>query len=336
MRKVVVLALSFLFALNSLAFSGTKDLCEGGSFIDFFLDIRWEGIFPIKIAGVKIRGSRNNPDNPPGEDKGGSIICVCKKKGVPHIGIMVSYWNPVRVVETTKIPWCIPTFGIHLDFGDYWKNVGTVSSQSDMGYTFTNAHLLKFNVLDILNLFLDVPCVPHEGLDIAYFSELDPSWNNSLVAYFLNPEALLFANPAARLACVADSASATATNWGIDQLFWCAGAWGNIYPFTGHSENSVYVRGNVLNMARLLYREARLAVSWDTALDECGAVITPIWIKSHHKFHQLRPVRGPILTIGQPTILWSSAKNPPGGTDKGSADNFSWLIFKLVNCCFTF
>jgi len=333
-KKFLAFLVIFLLFSESL-FAGSKDLCKG-SFIDFIFDVRWEGIFPIKIAGVKIRGSRNNPDNPPGHDKGGSVLCVCKKNGIPKIGITVSYWNPVRVVETTKIPWCLATFGIHLDFGDYWKHMGALSSQVDAGYTFTNAHLLKFNLLDILNLFLDVPCVPHEGFDVAYFSELDPTWNNSLVTYFMHPESLLFANSVARLACVADSATVASRDWGIDQLFWCAGAWGNVYPFTGHSESSVYVRGNVLNMARLLYREARLGVSWDTALDVCGATITPIWIKNHYKLHQLRPVRGDIMTIGKPTVLWSSKKNPPGGTSKGSADNFSWLIFKLVNCCFTF
>lgn len=337
MKKLFLLMLTCFFFLSEMNFSyaGMRDLCEQGSFIDFLFDIRWEGIFPVRIAGVKIRGPKSNPDNPLDESGSGSVVCFCKRQGKPVLGIMVSYWNPVRAVETTKIPWCLTTFNKHFDFGEYWKYLGTYSAGKDTGYTFTNAHLLKLNVLDILNLFLDIPCVPHEGLDIAYFSELDPSWNNPLVAYFLNPEAILFANPAAQLACVADSAAATA-GYPIDTLFWCAGSWGGIYPFSGDSQNSNYIRGNVLNMARVIYREARLGVSWDTGIDECGAVITPIWIKSHYKFHELKPVRSQIMLIGKPTILWESGKNPPGGTSKGSADNFSWMLFKFVKCCMSF
>jgi len=334
MKRVLVLFSVIFYLLSSDTFAGTKDLCEKGSFLSFLYDIRWESIFPISFAGVTLRGTKNNPPNPP-TAKRGSTVCFCKKQGKPVIGLTISYWNPVRAVETTKIPWCIPTFNIGFDMGDYWKNMGALSSQGDAGYVYTNAHNIKLNLLDVLNLFMDIPCVPHEGIDLAYFSELDPSWNNSLVTYFMHPEALLFANPVASLACVADSAAAT-TGWPIDPLFWCAGGWGSVYPFTGHVEDSHYIRGNALNMARLLYRENRLGVSWDTAIDYCGAVMSPIWIKTHIKFHQMRPVRGPILTIGTPTTLWSSAKNPPGGTSKGSPDNFSWMIWKLVNCCLSF
>jgi len=320
----------FLFFLleSGISLSRADSLCKG-SFINPLTDIRWEGIFPIRIAGVKIKGpaEMDNPDS-----GSGSVLCFCKQGIHFTIGINVSYWNPARIVETTKVPWCLPTLGIRLSIGDHWKHMGTFSAAKDMGYTFTNAHNLIFNVFDILNLFVDIPCVPHEGFDIAYFSELDPSWNSDLVAYFLNPEVLLFANPVSQLACVADSSAAVA-GWPIDTLFWCAGGWGSVYPFSGHNINSDYTRGNALNMARVLYRNARIGVMWDTGIDECGAVITPVWVKSHFKVHQIKPVRGPIMPIGRPSVLWEESKNPPGGTSKGAADNFSWEVFKFVKCC---
>lgn len=317
------------------SFSGMKDLCERGSFIDFIFDIRWETLFPISFAGITLKGSKNNPGNPPYLEKG-SAVCYCTKNGRPILGLTMSYWNPVEAIETTKIPMCLSTLNIYIDIGDAWKNMGTLSQLDVSGYTFANAHQIKLNVLDILNLFMDVPCVPHEGFGIAFFTEFMASeWNNSLASYFLHPEVLLFANPAASLACAADSVAATA-GWPIDALFWCAGGWGSVYPFTGHVEDGNYIRANVLDMARLYYLLHRTLISYDTGIDYCGAVLTPIWIKSHVKFHQMRPVRGPVLTIGTPTILWSSAKNPPGGTKKGSPDNFSWMIWKLVRCCMSF
>ncbi|MDK2812638.1 MAG: conjugal transfer pilus assembly protein TraU [Petrotoga sp.] len=339
MRKkafIFLIMFSLLLTNFKLSFADYKGLCEKGNFFDIIFDIRWEALFPVRIAGVKIKGPSNNPDNPPEETGSGSVVCLCKRGNGKYImGVTVSYWNPARAIETTKIPWCLSTIQKFLDFGDYWKNLGTNTNQKDITLTFTNAHNWKFNLLDMLNLFMDIPCVPHEGIDVFYFSELDPTWNDPILAYFMHPEAILFANPVAQLSCIAD-ASASAMGWSIDQLFWCAGAWGSVYPFVGFNSRGHYLEGNALNMARLLYREMRVGVSWDTAIDECGAVLTPIWIKSHYKFHQLKPVRGPILTIGKPMLLWEYSKNPPGGTSKGSADNFSWVVWKLVKCCMGF
>jgi conjugal transfer pilus assembly protein TraU len=328
--------LLFLFSvLTERVYADFRSLCEKGGFFDIIFDIRWEALFPIKIAGVKLKGPKNSLDDPPQYANSGTVACFCKKGTKFVIGVTVSYWNPARAIETTKIPWCLSTIQKFFDFGDYWKSLGSSTNQKDTTSTFTNAHNWKFNLLDVLNLFMDVPCVPHEGIDVFYFSELDPTWNDSIIAYFMHPEAILFANPVAQMSCIADAA-ATAVGWPIDPLFWCAGSWGGVYPFTGYNTRGHYLEGNALNMARLIYKEMRVGVSWDTAIDECGAVITPIWVKSHYKFHQLKPVRGPVLRLGTPMLLWEHGKNPPGGTSKGSADNFSWVVWKMVRCCMGF
>ena len=68
-----------------------------------------------------------------------------------------------------------------------------------------------------------------------YLSEIDPTWNNDGVAFFLNPEAALFANPIAIAACAVDCTSATVgVDTAADSMFWCAGCWGNLYPLTGN------------------------------------------------------------------------------------------------------
>lgn len=51
---------------------------------------------------------------------------------------------------------------------------------------------------------------------------------------FTQPEAAAVANPLAISACTADAASSTLGK-PIDQLFWCAGSWGHLYPLSGHT-----------------------------------------------------------------------------------------------------
>lgn len=332
-RGLKVICLIFVtFFIFKPAVAGIKDLCEKGGIFDIVTDIQWGALFPISIGPVRIKGPSYNPSNPP-YFKETDTPCACKSGAQVTVGLVVTYWNPVRAYETTKIPWCLTTIGKFVDLGgEYWKQMGSNSAQKDVGATFTNSHVFKFNLLDFLNVFLDVPCVLHEGLDIFFFTELDPSWNDPTLTMFIHPESIAFANPIASISCAADTAS-TIFGWPMDALFYCAGNWGIVYPLAGYNTHSNYIRGNVLNMARMIFKEHRFMVSWDTGIDECGAIPTPTWIKTHYKFHQLKPVRGPILKIGEPTQLWEFAKNPPGGTKKGSADNFSWVVWKYVKCC---
>ena len=68
--------------------------------------------------------------------------------------------------------------------------------------------------------------------DLAYMTELDPLWDDSVTTFFLNPDASLFANPAAAAACAADCVAAT-SSLPVSELYWCAGCHGGIFPLTG-------------------------------------------------------------------------------------------------------
>ncbi|MFP1526985.1 TraU family protein [Escherichia coli] len=48
-------------------------------------------------------------------------------------------------------------------------------------------------------------CLEGGDLDIAYLSEIDPTWTDSSLTTILNPEAVIFANPIAQGACAADA-----------------------------------------------------------------------------------------------------------------------------------
>jgi len=312
------------------------------SFVNPLTDIRWEGIFPIEIAGVEIKGIGDLYRDPASEgletdpDKLKNIICFCKEgPGKFRLGITVSYWEPARVIETTKIPYCFPTLGgIVIAQEKPGKNLKNTAHRNyeDTDLATYNVHYYFFNAFDVIDLFVDLPCSLHEGFDIAYISEIDPMWNNDLLSFVLNPEAILFGNPVAQLACAADS-SAAVRKYPLDSLFWCVGSWGSAYPLAGSANSGNPVAASALFAARAIYRNARLGLLWDPGINECYAQLTPVWKKTNYKMHLLKPVKGPIVPIGRTSLLWEEGKNPPFGTKKNSPDNFSWVLFRRVKCC---
>lgn len=335
---LILLLLFFVSLFPGSAICGSK-FCRA-TFINPLTDIRWEGIFPIEIAGVEIKGIGDFYRDPASEglqtnpEKLGSIICFCKEGNNFRFGLSVSYWEPARIIELTKIPWCFPTLGISLDVGKKGRNLKEAKGGTQIGGSSSsfNAHYYFFNALDILDLFVDLPCGLHEGFDIAEVSEIDPTWNNDLLAFILNPEAILFGNPAAQLACSADSA-ASLMKYPLDALFWCVGSWGSPYPMGGYDIQGNEINSSALHAAKMIYKNARLGLLWDPGVDVCYAQLTPVWIKSHYKVHMVKPKKGPFVPLGRTSLLWETDKNPPLGTRSHSPDNFSWMMFRRVKCC---
>ncbi len=300
------------------------------SFFNPITDIDWNGIFPVKIGGVELMGS--DIDTPP--DNISSPICVCGSP-IPKIGITASFWEPARMVETVKDPYCFPLIGAQLSNPKpgFLGGASEESGEDLPPETFQQAHWYIFPVWGILNLFLDVPCLEKGGFDIAYMTEIDPLWNSDISSFLLNPEALLFGNPAAQLACGADSVASNA-GYPLDPLFWCMGSWGSAYPLTGHIATADSVQANAGLAARMIYKLSREALTWDPGVNVCGPVVTPIWIKSHYRFQIVKPVRGSIVTpMGRSDLIWGADKNPAWGTVSNAPNNFLWMIFRKVSCC---
>ncbi|MGK3641100.1 TraU family protein, partial [Escherichia coli] len=88
---------------------------------------------------------------------------------------------------------------------------------------FYHVHWYKYPLTYWLNIITSLGCLEGGDLDIAYLSEIDPTWTDSSLTTILNPEAVIFANPIAQGACAAD-AIASAFNMPLDVLFWCAGS----------------------------------------------------------------------------------------------------------------
>jgi len=291
--------------------------------------VNWSSIFPISIAGIEIAGST---DNVATIDSVTSPICVCPMSVPPYfrIGLTVGFWEPARLVETVKDPGCFPSMGFSVPVASGTNLAGSNGSAEGSGSdaTFAQAHYFIYPIWGLLGLLTDWACVESAGFDVAYMTEFDPLWQDDSMAAILNPEAVLFGNPAAQLACIADSVSATA-GLSLSPLFWCMGSWGSAYPLTGHMDNSLYVTANAGIAARMLYKMAREMLVCDTNIDLCGCVQTPIWVKHNYKFQEGLPVRDfEAHPIGRSGLLWTSAKNPPF-----VGDNFAWVLFRRRNCC---
>ena len=128
--------------------------------------------------------------------------------------------------------------------------------------SFYQVHWYVNPILYYLEVLLDFPCLEQGSLDVAYLTEVDPLWADDELTAILNPEAVLFANPAAKAACAADCVAAT-TGFGIPNLFWCAGCQGSIYPMDGHVTTHIGgVQASTLLVQRMTAKMHRQFLTW--------------------------------------------------------------------------
>lgn len=320
MKKLIYIFLIFM-QVNLFAVCAPT----GALTVDIILKADYTAMFPLRIAGIPIIPGRI-------QDVGGSVsspICICPDP-IPRIGIPVSFFEPSRLIEVVKDPYCFPSMGFGLTTSG--GALGGTSGDDGIGNqsTFYQAHYYIFPIYALLELLTDFICLQTTGFDMAYITEVDPLWNNDTLSAIINPEALLFGNPVANLACMADAVT-SAVFEPIDALFWCKGSWGNAYPLTGQTNGDGYVEGGASVAASLIYKLHRQLILWGSwgQLGLCGYYPAPIWRKSAYRLQIVTPI--PSLyatTIGTTGMLWSFGKNPPF-----IGDNFSYLLFKKRECC---
>ncbi len=311
------------------AASQAQALCRGRP-LNPVTDVCWQCAFPLRIGGVTLAAGEDVP-----ADRLSSPVCACGSGGSLTVGLTASFWEPARMIETVKDPYCFPALGAQLTNPQPGLLGGAQSTQQTTGAasTFQQAHYYVFPAWSLLDLFADFPCLEQGGFDLAYMTEVDPLWSNDALAFLINPEALLFGSPAAQLACLSDSTAAN-TGFPLDALFWCMGSWGSSYPLSGTIAESNPTTANAGLAARLLFKLGREMLLFDRALNPCGAVATPIWVKSHYRLQIVRPVRGATsVPIGRSDLLWGSGKNPPQGAGPNAPENFLWMLHRKTTCC---
>ena len=109
-RQIAILIIAIFIPV-----SGNASLTCKGHFVNPITDVCWSCLLPISIgtpqAGVEIgKGSSpkkrdtRNPKSP---------VCICSK-GTPPIpipGISIGFWEPVRLVDITRTPYCMVNLG---------------------------------------------------------------------------------------------------------------------------------------------------------------------------------------------------------------------------------
>lgn len=310
-----------LFSSNALA-----SACPSNG-LNVLNDLAWSCIFPIRIGGVVQLGANQAE----ADDQTPDPICVCQGGALPRIGLSVSFWEPARVIETVSEPYCMMALGANLGNPTPGKLDGSLGRSGSQSKAFQQMHYIVFPAWALLDMFTDLPCLEEKRLDVAMMTEVVGTWNNEILSLLVNPESVLFANPASTLACAADASSALLGK-PRNELFWCMGSWGGAYPLAGSITATDYVEANAGLAARGVYLMGRTGLLRDTGLDGCSFQYTPIWRKNRYKFQLLRPVADRTChAIGQSGLLWTAFKHPPQ-----DGDNFMWMLFRKVNCCVSY
>ena len=328
MRCLLLMALG-LFSVNALA----EGYSCAGRIPNPVTDIAWISIFPIKIGATTIAGFGQ-------EDIGTSppAICSCPIPVPPfvRIGMGISFWEPARAVEVTTTPMCSPILGgIPLGGTAPIGKRGSAKTSGASGASknsFYHVHWYIFPMTNWMEFLTDTVCVTPESFDVMMLSELEPTWADDELATIFAPEATMFANPIAQAACSADCVAASA-GFPLNELFWCAGCQGSIYPLTGNVVNHESgIQASLLVTQRMHTKLHRAFVSLDMNSDiaMCLPLPLPIINKRSYKTQMMYPIPNTLGAhpYGRSDIFWSAGKEFPV---KG--EDFSYLLWRRRVCC---
>lgn len=346
-RKALIIAVLFIAAIlgsNARAYAGASGCpASSASAIQILKEslTTLYNIFPIKIGGATIVPGGGVPGVKSvlsGSICGKSPVCVCKTP-IPRIGLTVSFWEPVLDIETVKSPFCFPAFGVNLGnmLGQFFDPGKSHAGSGLRHVEAAQTHIINYPVFNIIQLVLTGDSCP-DGLsgmlDIPYMSELDPTWRDDETSVIMNPESLLVANPIAQLACMVDSV-ATMVGHPIDELFWCMGDDGSVYPVAGEKGSQGVAQANMGLAQRALYKAntVPLDILWDTSTcgAQCGPLPISMWKKSQYGIFEAYPSLWPMkLPIGEVPEVWDHGMNMPIPLHD---DNFDYFVYQNIVCC---
>ena len=323
-----------------MPFSVNASVTCKGHFVNPISDICWGCLLPISIGGINIgKGStpkKRDTKNPT------SPICACVKANVPVPGISIGFWEPVRLVDVTRTPYCMTNLG-GISLGTDTKKISSYNAGFEGRHVhdaFYHVHYYVYPLIYWLELITDFMCLEKSTFDVAYMSEFDVTWNDEKFQSLLNPESFLFGNPIAQAACGLDCASST-VHLPLDSMFWCAGCLGNMYPFSGaNADHNGGVQTSSLLTTRIIAKMHRLGLAQETSTND-GSINGKICRKSRalkikksqYKLQMVNPKSSSkdlgCWPLGLSDLLYSKFKEYPyDGQDWG------YLIWRKKNCCF--
>ena len=328
--------LARLFAIAALALGVTASAVAAkcnARFLNPITEVCWDCVFPISVGALSINLGTSRPDT-----RNQSFpLCLCPGFPLPRPGLSIGIWEPARLVDVSNETGCFTNLGFDVDFGLFSRGKTSVNARSggDNGSKW-HVHYYYYPLISMLGTVIDALCLETTAFDLAWMSEIDPLWMDAELSTLLNPEALLFANPVAQAACAADCAVASSGNLPLDQLFWCDGCSGSLYPVTGDANNHIGgVQASSVVAAKTLTRMHRMLLARQTASPSamCQTRPAPIIRKSQYRRQITRPFpktsgRYACAPLGASTQFYDTRKEVPY-----IGESFGYLLWRKRNCC---
>jgi conjugal transfer pilus assembly protein TraU len=337
-KRLAAWLLAACAVLPSLA--RADDLCTG-KFPNLITEVCWSCVFPIKMFGNVTLMSGGQEDYQSGPSQ---AACACTNGGVPKVGVPTSFWEMDMMTDVTTTPGCFPmlggarvNIGVNSDaFGTDQKHRRNASASGKSSFRQVNLYLNP--AMYVLGAVLDDQCLDNRGMDVPWVSFADPTHNDDELAGILTPYAFPFGSLLAIGANTADAVAATA-GFPIKEIFWAAGAYGQMYPLTGNNNSHVSNEQSArLQTARVLAKLHAAGTQWSAAGEHamCGYYPEIIMDKRQYKFQRLAPIpqtrkiNGRCCDpIGRSTILAESGTQAP----LPNMRDFSYAIFRKRDCC---
>lgn len=356
---IVLLMVNFsVVAEEAGATEEINPMCKDASVLtNVFTQVCWDCFLDsINLMGM------SSGDSPEGAADIGPF-CMCQDKlGVPYAGIPKSHWQPSRLNEVVTTPWCSPSLG-GIKLQDTLTGLGYSDTKADRPTAFYQYHYFSYPLMTMLNMLVMPSCGDgYMDFDLMYLSEVDPLWNDDLMSLLLNPEAIIFGNPAAIAWCITDCVMTTA-NQQAEEFYGCAGCDGLLYPLTGNiNPQPDPVAGSSLITQRVLASLHRKGLAKKTIGNAamCKPEYFPTIPRSQYRFSMLYPVpeastepvtiNAGVMTnaagssgetaeafgecchpMGMSTSRWCT---PVGGRTRPGKDTaYVYLIWNYRDCC---
>lgn len=346
---------------NAMAFAGpgtliTNATCPDVNFFKQITRLCWRCFFPFTLFGFPVGGTTLRL--PSGR---AAPLCICPGRILPMIpspGFTLGWWAPDHVIESVRSPWCMPSLGgvalsadmlTGSDIGITGSAAASKLLPARMGKqnpvkgdgsdkkdgAFYNFHWIKFPLAYLLGWLSDFACSKKQAtaIDIAFMSEFDPSWNNDELAIWTSPETTLFTGTWAPIACAVDGIASTTTK-PMKSIFWCAGTWGQLYPYSGNTPTAQSdARDASLNAIKGVAKMHRFTLARKSYGNSAVCWDLPYFIldKQQYRLQTMAPI--PELNnhwIGASTFRWGEWRNIPA-----IGEDFVWMQWTYHECCVT-
>ena len=342
------LKVAFMLALLLFSIAGYADgapesgLSCPNDFINPVSDVNWNNALPIIIGGIDSSAIAGKAPRQPRDLKIKAICETCKL--FPPFGLGITYWQPAYVAEVQNKAGCFPSLaGTDVKIPDVAApvtNSNAISPPAKNGSPRQmHVHLIKYPLFAMMDFFNALVCDDaSSAIAIAGFTELDQFWKHDMWANIMMPEAMLYANPVAILACSADAVAST-HDFPLDAMNWCLGSQGILYPTSGRTnqDNTMSIaEENMLLLGKYMQlqaRQFRLPVTTGPEA-KCGPVFAPNLKKSQFRIAPIKPVKTNVsgIKFGQLGSTWQST--PP--LHPGPRYDSVFLMWQGYQCCATY